>query len=240
MSNAAPFPLLPENLTSSVLLDYRIMAASQAFLPNPNIFQGDAAALNAAFSKALEQGNLSDEALRTRFSQHAAELGLPDTNEAFAAYKGAHRTDVAWLHGSTALTPSEAEAFVNRFTLIAAQSNDAYGFSAAVLFDTVEKRYVLTIRDTEFRPESGANGENLGGNASRDVGGADKQQMVGTGAAWGQIGSAEKFMQNLMSGNDPRIPADALGNIRIVAGSLSGNIALNLFVMHPEWFAQGD
>lgn len=59
MANTAPFPLLPENLTGSVLLDYRIMAASQAFLPDPRTFQGDDAAMEEAFSRALEQGNLT-------------------------------------------------------------------------------------------------------------------------------------------------------------------------------------
>lgn len=128
MPNTAPFPLLPANLTDEVLTDYRIMAASQAFLPNPRTFQGTDIQLKKAVADALIQGNLSNDALRTRFSQRAAELGLPDTQEAFETYREAHRTDVAWLHGSTALTPSEAAAFVERFDLVAAQPIDAYRF----------------------------------------------------------------------------------------------------------------
>src|SRR6266568_5281777 len=197
-----------------IQLAYRFMSVAQSFLdgikdlPTANRVQDD------AFVNALVQGNASADMLASR------EQAWSD------AHPGDPMPDYL-SHGNSALTLAQANEIARDYQLLDYQSNTgASGFSGALLKNKLTGEITWVVRDTEFTPQA------FGGNASQDLQGADKGQLVPFGMAYGQVVDANAMLDRAISGG--LIPPDA--KISVVAGSLSGNIFLTVQQQRPELF----
>ncbi|MDR0775586.1 MAG: putative Ig domain-containing protein [Azonexus sp.] len=192
---------------------YRLMSVAQSHLDGiTDIADGGLRA--AAFEKALIQGNLTQAELDRRLQVYRDEH---NGNEMPA--------DDPQRHGNSALTSAVAAEVVRDYELLLYKPNDPSGFSG-VLLKAKTGELIVVPRDTEFAPSQ------FGGDRERDLDGADIAHLTRNGAAYGQIESAKKMLDEAAASG--LIPAGA--KLTVVAGSLSGSIFLTLQKMNPELF----
>src|SRR5262245_37331378 len=73
------------------------------------------------------------------------------------------------LPGASRFTRTMALEFMSRYQVLDQRKNDASGFSATLLYDTVTHEYTLAMRSTESSPQS------KGGDGELDKDGADSE-----------------------------------------------------------------
>ena len=124
------------------------------------------------------------------------------------------------LDGKLRMTLQQTQIFVARYDIIAAQPDDASGFSAVALLDTETNRVVITVRSTEIKLDK-----------PRDV--ATDLQIGLSGFAFDQIRSMQDFVTQVQA------RPEAQGkSIDLVGYSLSGNVVRTLAAMSPNLIDQ--
>lgn len=168
----------------------------------------------------LMSGNMSPEAQQIEYTRRIDE----------AVRKGEDPSEVKYPVGTNVLTEQQARLIEANYA-VTQTPNDPTGFSGTVLQPIPGARGLdgvsgplLGFRDTEFRPNA------LGGNYDQDMAGADVHELVGNGAALGQIAQADAFIQQVVR---PLLSdGEVIGGI--ASGSLSGHVSQGVQLLNQD------
>ncbi len=129
------------------------------------------------------------------------------------------------LPGQTRFTNALADRFLGAYDIIDHHANDATGFSATLMRDTITGEYTLSFRSTEYQNQA------VGGDWERDgLSGADGE-IAGTGFSLAQLVSMEKHYRALKA--DPtKLPSGAVLNV--TGYSLGGHLATVFTELHAS------
>ena len=116
-----------------------------------------------------------------------------------------------------------AQAFVSRYQIVDHHTNDATGFSATLMKDTVTGQYTLSFRSLEYQNQA------QGGDWERDGQGGAAGEIAGAGFALGQLVSMERYYQELKA-NPLKLPPGAILNV--TGYSLGGHLATVFTELH--------
>lgn len=215
----------PPELLQRILHMQQMMTVGQSFLDPSILSRDETRTLTEKLVERLQAGNISPEA------QAIERARLQEKENQLAKVEGREPREISPPSGTNYFTDTQAAEFVGKYD-VTQQANDATGFSATLISQIrpegtgpdFKREIVIAIRDTEFRPNS------LGGGATQDVGGADVSELVGRGAALGQIAQADKwFREQVISKLEPG------EKVSIASGSLSGHIGQVLELLYPEY-----
>lgn len=152
-------------------------------------------------------------------------------------FTGATRfVNLANLPNAAQVTGS-AQAFASRYQIVDHHANDATGFSATLMKDTVTGQYTLSFRSLEYQSHA------QGGDWERDGQGGAAGEIAGSGFALGQLVSMERYFSDLQQGKltngaiDPALQAffaTQSNTINVSGYSLGGHLATVFTMLHES------
>src|SRR5262245_25726550 len=122
------------------------------------------------------------------------------------------------------MTPSQANAFFDRYEIIDHHPNDWTGFSATLLKDTETGQYTLAFRSLEYKNRA------EGGDLERDGKLGAAGEINEKGFAFAQLAAMEDYYQKLAS--DPT-KLQGKGPINVTGYSLGAHLVLVFTELHP-------
>ena len=145
-------------------------------------------------------------------------LQLGSNNFAFVGDTNEVSRDVT-LTGYTRLTDAQVTQFVERYEVVDHLPNTITGFSATLLWDRLDNRYVLSFRSTEYP------NEDQGGDWRRDgLDGADGE-ISNFGFAYAQIADMEAYYRQIVKSLITDSATGAVKDFIVTGYSLSGHLA---------------
>ncbi len=123
------------------------------------------------------------------------------------------------LTGYTRMTDAQIAQFVERYDIVDHLPNTITGFSATLLRDKLDNRYVLSFRSTEYP------NENEGGDWRRDGLNGANGEIGNFGFAYAQIADMEAYYQQIVKPliTDPDL--GIVGDFAVTGYSLGGHLA---------------
>lgn len=119
---------------------------------------------------------------------------------------------------ASVFTETQAEAFLNRWEVVAQKANTGTGFSGTLFRNKETKELVMSFRSTEFIDDS-----------ARDNQATNSLEIKGTGFAWGQLRDMKSWYEELqktggpLAGNQP---------FSVTGYSLGGHLATAFNLMY--------
>jgi hypothetical protein len=133
----------------------------------------------------------------------------------------AQKALAAGNRGYTYMVDAQANAFLERYTVVHQYPNDASGFSATLLLDSTTGQYTLSFRSTEYKRSE------IGGDYERDAKGTNLE-IDGKGFAMAQLVSMEHYWESITHGlnsdGTPVAADSALGKFAAAMRDANGNV----------------